>query len=187
MKKTGLCPCSRADSLWIQSSLIPFICFLLNSVCFSVVVGADSGSCLPPNTQPSATGHPADRGGASPHCPANWTHPAPPERRVWPRKRWLRKKNQRVSKKHGCQSGLVILWMEMNKLAKNISFNQILLKRQLIKCLFYPYTYFQAYTVNLRWAVSLFSCADASFVWWTLFTETPSGSCPACTSTTWTV
>lgn len=42
-------------------------------------------------------------------------------------------------------------------------------------------------TVNLRWAASVFSCADASFVWWTLFMETPSGSCPACTSTTWTV
>lgn len=101
MKKTGLCPRSRTGSLQIQGSLIPFICFLLNSVCFWVVVGADSCSYLPPDTQPSATGHPADRGGASPHRPTNWTHSAPPKRRVWPRKRWLRKENQRVSTKHG--------------------------------------------------------------------------------------
>lgn len=33
----------------------------------------------------------------------------------------------------------------------------------------------------------LFTIAGVSSVWWTLSTETRSGSCPACTSTTWTV
>ena len=61
--------------------------------------GADPCACLPPDTQPSPTGHPADRGGAGPHCPAHRTHPAPTEGRVRPRTGWLWEEDQRVSRK----------------------------------------------------------------------------------------
>lgn len=67
----------------------------------SLSAGADPCACLPPDTQPSPTGHSADRGGADPHCPANRTHPAPPEGRVRPRPGWLWKENQRVSNNCG--------------------------------------------------------------------------------------
>lgn len=70
------------------------LCGLLWCLCSA---GADPCACLPPNTQPSPTGHSADRGRAGPHRPANWTHPAPPEGRVRPRTRWLWEEDQRVS------------------------------------------------------------------------------------------
>lgn len=61
-----------------------FFSIMLNNILLVdfVFTGTDPCARLPPDAQPSPTGHSTDRRGAGPHRSTDRTHPAPAERRV---------------------------------------------------------------------------------------------------------